>query len=111
MIKKRLYGLHMMTEEEIEQLHWKYIYVIEDYPHFKIGYATNVTARLKTIQNANPRKLTKVIYVKVPNAEQLEAELHEKYKDYRVRGEWFELNNDLVAELVAKLKAMGVNNE
>lgn len=58
----------------------------------KIGLSNNPKRRLKALQTGNPRKLTLRGTVKTSSrrdAFALERQLHSKYKDKSINGEWF----------------------
>ena len=60
----------------------------------KIGIANNPKKRLKTFQTANYEELIILRVIKVENralAFKLETALHQKFKRYHIRGEWFKL--------------------
>ena len=65
-------------------------YIIKDYNtgFYKIGKSRNPRIREKTLQSENPN----IEIVKVFNND-IEKLLHDSYKQYRLRGEWFNLNN------------------
>jgi hypothetical protein len=68
-----------------------FVYIIQEEftGHVKIGVSTNIGQRLRNLQTANSGKL-KVIGIKASNDPYtLEHELHQKFKDYRIQGEWF----------------------
>lgn len=73
-----------------------YIYYITDGEHVKIGCSNNPLKRLKGLQTSNPRELKIIKTVMVAYyghlAKASETKLHEYYKKYRVRGEWFTLD-------------------
>lgn len=93
-----------------------YIYLIgqNDCKFVKIGAAFNIKARLQELQVGNPQKLFLIGAKEVLNkylANKLEKELHEKFKNHRLNGEWFYLtpeieeefkHNTLTAEVVFK---------
>jgi hypothetical protein len=55
---------------------------------YKIGFSSNPIKREKTLQSEKPNiKMIKVF------DKNIEKQLHLNYKDFRVRGEWFNLNN------------------
>ena len=65
----------------------------------KIGIANNPNKRLKTFQTANHEELIILRVIKVENralAFKLETALHQKFKKYHVRGEWFKLTPTLI---------------
>tara|TARA_R110000868_G_C10460587_1_gene727334 strand:- start:48 stop:548 length:501 start_codon:yes stop_codon:yes gene_type:complete len=65
-------------------------YIIKDLGTklYKIGFSNNPIKREKTLQSEKPNiKMIKVF------DKNIEKELHTKYNDFRVRGEWFNLNN------------------
>ena len=71
-----------------------FIYLVHCEGFYKIGIATNLRKRVSNIQTSNPFKVTLVAYTKTENVFADELELHELFKDKRVRGEWFKLNDD-----------------
>lgn len=65
-------------------------YILKDNTNntYKIGKSKNPLKREKTLQSEKPNlKLIKIF------ENNIEKELHELYKDCRLRGEWFKLNN------------------
>lgn len=69
------------------------VYVIRCNEFYKIGRASNPLQRLGDLQIGCPYelRLVQVFYTSLAGAAALEAELHERYAEYRVRGEWFAL--------------------
>jgi hypothetical protein len=53
----------------------------------KIGTAKNVEARKAELQTGNPRKLH--VLGKRAGGRDVERELHDRFRAYRIRGEWF----------------------
>ena len=72
----------------------KYVYLVADGKHQKIGIAASVKSRLSSLQVGNPNELTLIAeyFTKKRSASQIEKVLHEKYKDNWKLGEWFEMN-------------------
>ncbi|CAB5224197.1 Meiotically up-regulated gene 113 [uncultured Caudovirales phage] len=68
----------------------KKTYIIKDCNTglYKIGISNQPLKREKTLQSEKPN--IKIIKIFDKN---IEKELHIKYKDFRLRGEWFILNN------------------
>jgi len=70
----------------------------------KIGYATDIEKRIKSLQTGFPETL--VILKSFPGDTTDEASIHEEFKEYRLRGEWFKPDvlelADMTAEKVRK---------
>ena len=66
----------------------KYCYILKNNRNgmYKIGYSKHPFVRESTLQSEDPD----ITMVKVFESNH-ESELHEKYKEHRVRGEWFDL--------------------
>ena len=77
----------------------KYTYFITDGQDIKIGVSNNPSQRLKILQPGNPRKLT--ILLKL-NGDR-EAEFHNKFHKYRLKGEWFSDEGELSTFLKEQL--------
>lgn len=65
------------------------VYFIQasDSGYIKIGWSTDVAARVESLQMGFPEKLQLLLAFKGTRA--MEKQLHEKFVSYRVRGEWF----------------------
>lgn len=66
----------------------------------KIGISKDPINRLKTLQTGNSRKLALMGWIDIRSDRELEKEFHKKYQDFRVVGEWFEINHEIVLELL-----------
>ena len=64
---------------------------------YKIGKSNNPLKREKTLQSEEPD----IVMTKTWD-EDIESKLHKDYKDYRVRGEWFELSKVQVKYICTK---------
>lgn len=66
-----------------------YVYFVqmERIGPIKIGYTTNITKRLCSLQTASPYKLN--ILCLFPANEEIETELHSCFRDVQLEGEWF----------------------
>jgi hypothetical protein len=62
--------------------------------NIKIGVTKSIKSRLITLQTANSEKLRLLGYV-VGNKEK-ESELHRLFIEYRVQGEFFKVNQELI---------------
>lgn len=70
-----------------------YVYFIQHgYGSIKIGVSDNPEERCKQLQTGNQKKLRvicKFPFERRRTALDLERELHEKFKEHRLEGEWF----------------------
>jgi len=74
---------------------------------YKIGMSSNPTIRLKQICDKFPGTI-RIYTTKTDNMRKTEAELHQKYNDCRVDGEWFTLSQHDVSDITKN--AYGENN-
>lgn len=75
-----------------------FIHQENDFDRFKIGYTTNLSERLLTLQIGTPDLL--VVYKTIENVTTLkEAELHRLFSQYHIRGEWFAITPDMIDNL------------
>lgn len=65
-----------------------YIYFIRAGSKVKIGFSTRPLIRLANLQTSHHEKL-EVLGTK-PGTKKLEADLHHRFRDFHVRGEWFQ---------------------
>ncbi len=75
----------------------EYVYIIkgEIMSFYKIGYTANSPyQRLTELQHSNPDKLSVIQYYKSMHSKKLEKLVHEKFKEKRKIGEWFELSEE-----------------
>ena len=79
------------------------VYFIGEEPYtgeVKIGRTGgDVRDRLKQLQTGNPRTLVVLGEIKCGNSTCKENELHAKYKDRHVRGEWYTLSTHEIKKL------------
>lgn len=82
-----------------------FLYLIEDERNgfIKIGRAQSPSARERTLQSEMP--LLSLIW-QCEGLQQDEKDLHERFKDKRVRGEWFSLSKEDI-EFIKSLKWRG----
>ena len=74
-----------------------YLYVLRagNTDYYKIGSSINVKKRLQSLQGGNPHKLT--IYTQLYIRDRhFETQFHKKYAKYRVQGEWFRFNRNVI---------------
>ena len=84
-----------------------FVYIIreEGNKRFKIGVSNNPDKRLKTLQTGNPEDLI-LLYTSLvcSNSFEIEASAHEYFKDYLLRGEWFDPSLD-IREVIVYLES------
>lgn len=63
--------------------------------HVKIGWSTDLPSRLSALQTAHAVPVK--VLATVPGVRALESTLHERFRADRVRGEWFNLSDQIRA--------------
>jgi hypothetical protein len=69
------------------------VYVVRCGYRVKIGFTTKLAHRLYTLQTGNHRDLE--LLVSFPASRAIERDLHQKFADLHVRGEWFKLQKPI----------------
>lgn len=64
-----------------------YVYLVKIGERYKIGYSTNVNARIRHMETGSSDVLQ--IVAVAPGGRQLEHQLHEFFRGHRIKGEWF----------------------
>ena len=85
------------------------VYLIrEKHGLVKIGKAADFERRFEILSQQTPYDLEIVDVIQSEAASKIEGELHKRYAEYRVRGEWFSLDGKLdeVREWAYRLKDM-----
>lgn len=75
------------------------IYILYSCGYYKIGITTNIDKRISDLQTGNPFLIQLVFFKIINDASALESELHKKYKNKNVLGEWFWLNNEDIQDI------------
>ena len=84
---------------------WVYFIVCTDAPRCKIGFTKSAPEkRLKNLQTGSASELALIAVH--PGTPDTERRLHEKFSASCIRGEWFEITNELRAYLVQTVWAM-----
>jgi hypothetical protein len=100
---KKLKKEKMLTGEDVQSFseigicpRGSYVYIIgsNDYDYKKIGVATHVFQRMSDLQVGNPFDLRLEAVISQDNAFLLERILHKRFKEFNVRGEWYEVATD-----------------
>ena len=66
---------------------------------YKIGKSVNVEKRLQTFQTANPSPLKIEYKFRCNDPRLIESQLHQRYISKQVKGEWFALSSNQVADI------------
>lgn len=80
-----------------------YVYLITDGTYTKIGISNNPQKRLRSLQTANPRKLSIAHTVQLESkddASLLEFALHQYFDKARVSGEWILLPFEIIKDAI-----------
>jgi hypothetical protein len=80
-----------------------YVYFVQmgDDGPIKIGFATDVQARITTLQTSSPHEL--VLRKVVPGTVAKEREFHQRFAQTRLKGEWFKPSSAL-SEVIGQEK-------
>ena len=72
------------------------IYLItNDYIHYKIGYTNkSINERISSIQTGNSEQIDIIKTFNSIHCSYIEKMLHKQFHDKRIKGEWFELNDN-----------------
>ena len=101
----------IIEEDKKEETSWKdsscFVYLMKDESNgfYKIGISNKPEYRERTLQSEKPT----IVLLKAKEfptraiAEAIESALHKAYGDKRLRGEWFELDNKDVDDVVLTL--------
>lgn len=81
--------------------HGQFIYMIRCGQYIKIGIALRPKQRMRDLQVASPHKLILVHAWLTYHAKRDERRLHHSLKQYHIRGEWFELPDEIVCNLMS----------
>lgn len=74
--------------------------------YLKIGKSVNVLARERTLEAQKP-----TISLFAVCQRDIEKELHNRYKKYRIRGEWFKLRKKQIDEIIKEYDFCILENE
>ena len=89
------------SEEEAPIDKSGYIYLLEaETGETKIGRTKKLDERVYHFTTKLPMELKVIYYVETNDSYTLEETLHNQYVDKRARGEWFNLNNEDIQDIV-----------
>lgn len=66
----------------------------------KIGRTRNIDTRIHQLEWEYKSKLSLIKKIPTDNAVLLEKEMHERYSDFHIEGEWFELPEETISKLI-----------
>jgi hypothetical protein len=78
-----------------------FVYLMFDGELYKIGKASNLSRRKKQLERQLGKTLELLHSIPSPDYTQAEAIMHLRYRETRVRGEWFNLQEGDIAQFVA----------
>lgn len=70
------------------------VYFVQCNEYVKIGKTTQLPLALRSLQRGNPYDLEVVAVISCESAKRMsevEADIHQQFKEHRIRGEWFSL--------------------
>lgn len=85
-----------------------YLYVIKLGEYYKIGVTQRPEYRLKEFTKL-PHELIVIILEYVENYDKLETQLHKLFFNKKIRGEWFNLNNEDIIQIKEFIKGENTN--
>lgn len=96
------------SDDQVVVFDWCYVYLMRDQSnnYYKIGMSKTPEYRERTLQSEKPT-IDMICNKRLPSlkiAKAFEKALHNAFADKRIRGEWFNLNEIDVAEIVESLK-------
>lgn len=94
-------------EIEIEEGHTGFVYLIKLGNYYKIGITRNTKNRFNAFKFM-PFKFEVIKTAKVKDYENVEVLLHQMFKDYQIKGEWFNLTDENVNYIIDYLTELEV---
>jgi hypothetical protein len=83
-----------------------YVYLIEAIGRHKIGISGDAKSRLNSIKSTLPCEMKVINIVNAPNYKFHENLLHKIFSDKNVKGEWFDLSDENVSEVVEYMNSL-----
>ena len=81
-----------LKRKEYVKIYNGYLYVVKIKNYYKIGKTNNISNRLRDIRSCSPFRVMLIFSKKVKDVYGIEADLHWKFQNKRIRREWFKLN-------------------
>ena len=90
----------LLDFEDIENEKEDYLYIVKSNGNFKIGYTKNIKSRMNDYKIHFG--LVEIVYVyKSFNCYDLESVIHNLVKDKNIRGEWFDLDDSDILNIIS----------
>ena len=85
-----------------------YVYLIKDTLNniYRIGVTKDLNKRLRNLQTGNSNYLTLLSSYQTKYPFRLETMLHNKFKEYRILNEWYELPKRIVNNFNAECESL-----
>ena len=90
-----------MTKRQLENS-CVYVVMREDVREVKIGWSTNLETRLRDLETAHGQWLE--LLVAIPGGPEEEEQLHERFKQHRLGGEWFTADPEILEWAAKELR-------
>lgn len=92
----------MQGKAKDRKKHQNIVYFAVFGDHVKIGRTTMIRKRIEQLRVCNPIAMSGLCGISDPEFK-LEKQLHDRFSKYRVRGEWFAMNDE-IAEFMRENK-------
>jgi len=103
----RQYHINMAKYNKIRGEYVYFIILHRIEPRVKIGFTSSLHRRFRTIDIGNSDQSEIIAFIKTPDMKTLEKEFHTALKEYRVKGEWFELTEEDVISMLHNYRETG----
>lgn len=89
----------------------EYVYLLQSGGYIKIGRTTDIQSRVKAVNDTiTPFDVHLLMTVRVHDSASVERSLHLLYEPFRVKGEWFNISQKMIAPLMMNLLNFGIES-
>jgi hypothetical protein len=88
-----------------------YVYFIQVKDKIKIGMAISIIDRLKSFKTLLGNNIQFHGYIYNQDYKNIEKEIHEKLKNYKIHGEWFGIDLKLIADIIDEYNGVQISLE
>ena len=85
-----------------------FLHIIKNEGLYKIGFTANIKRRLKDYKSHNGN-VNLVYVIKSDNCFELESIIHQEYSKQRITGEWFDLSDNDLFNIISKCSYKLIN--